>query len=378
MADRGMIPIEPTVSIYEPGQKAMLAWNGQEEIMVLSTDVQATNSTFVLEIMPLPSNPKKIEKGSFESFVRLQELIQAHAWKAWITSDSYEQSLSEIRSVQVTFHEKIGAHDITVVNASDTSEFIEWMKKFLESNDVNHKVSLDKFESVIVDYMSRGFRYYVLDLIEMASQKNSVEPILYRFETDFLYYPLKISSPISGNTKITLFILANDILFDPSSQYIPTLIPSQYMLLPYGRIYPLKIVPFEVYYRPIRLIYPNSTNGDSSAVNSEIFKFSELIHFNLTNSELNTIDLRIGELFENGAWLTVLEYEGALNFLNRDLMIAKGGGTPTTYAGLEEPSYIILYGIFGAVAMLTSATLASLIIYLKQSKKEMRTNKKTT
>ncbi|MEM3666844.1 MAG: hypothetical protein QW222_07180 [Candidatus Bathyarchaeia archaeon] len=36
-----MIPIQPQVSVYEPGQKAIIAWNGTEEILILSTDVTA-------------------------------------------------------------------------------------------------------------------------------------------------------------------------------------------------------------------------------------------------------------------------------------------------------------------------------------------------
>ncbi len=79
LADRGLVHVEPGVSIYEPGQKAIIAWNGQEEILILSTDVSATGETLVLEIMPLPSNPKKIEKASFESFVTIQTILDAHA-----------------------------------------------------------------------------------------------------------------------------------------------------------------------------------------------------------------------------------------------------------------------------------------------------------
>lgn len=39
-ADRGMIAAYPDISVYEPGQKAILAWNGEREAMILSTDVR--------------------------------------------------------------------------------------------------------------------------------------------------------------------------------------------------------------------------------------------------------------------------------------------------------------------------------------------------
>ncbi|MDI6821605.1 MAG: hypothetical protein QMD66_01815 [Actinomycetota bacterium] len=40
-ADKGMIPLSD-VSPYEPGQKAILACNGEEEVLILSTDVSAS------------------------------------------------------------------------------------------------------------------------------------------------------------------------------------------------------------------------------------------------------------------------------------------------------------------------------------------------
>lgn len=349
MADRGMVPIDPGVSIYEPGQKAIIAWNEEEEIMILSTDVHATNDTFVLEIMPLPSNPKKIEKASFESFVRLQEFIWAHIQKDLIARGWYGQSEGQVKSVQVTFHEKIGAHDITVVNVSDSLEFIAWMEDFLELNSINREVFLDEFELVIADYMARGFRYFVLDLIEMSVKENSIEPILYQFETTFLYYPLKISSPISGDTKITLFILTNDAWswYSLWGWSIPLALPRAFTY--YWKCYPLRIAFYEVNY------------------------WSAPIHFNLTNGELCTVDLRIGELFESGAWLTVLEYKGALNLLTRDLMTTDGAGITATNAGLESNQpYIILGWIFGAVCVLVGATLTLMIILIKLSKEKMR------
>ena len=59
-ADRGMIPISPNVSVYEPGQKAIIAWNKGKEILILSTeDVNERGETKGLEVVSLPSIPKK-------------------------------------------------------------------------------------------------------------------------------------------------------------------------------------------------------------------------------------------------------------------------------------------------------------------------------
>jgi len=339
-ADRGMIPIDPGISVYEPGQKAIVAWNGQEEILILSTDVNATDSTFALEIMPLPSNPKQIEKASFESFITIQNLIWKHAQEVL---GRYNMGAGEAKGVEVTFHEKIGAHDITVVKASDALELLTWAEGFLESNEISQEISLQKFELVIEDYMARGFRFFVLDLIVISLDKNSVEPILYRFETSFLYYPLKISSPIPGDTKITLFLLTN--------RKIPS--PFYYMSL-----------------NPLRIAFYRS-------LIPEVPPELEPIQLNLTKGQLSIIDLRIGEIFEDNVWLTVMEYEGPLSGLTKDLMIAEGDPiTPSPPSQVESQGnilHLILLGAaVGTLCTLAGAILTFLMMHVKRAEKRIR------
>ena len=332
-----MIPIDPGISVYEPGQKAIVAWNGQEEILILSTDVNAADSTLALEIMPIPSNPKQIEKASFESFITIQNLIWKHAQEVL---ERHHLGADETKSVEVTFHEKIGAHDITVVKASDASELITWAEDFLKSNEISQEISLQKFELVIEDYMARGFRFFVLDLIEISPDKNSVEPILYRFETSFLYYPLKISSPIPGDTKITLFLLAN------------RKIPSPFYYMPPN---PLRIA----FYRSLIPEVPPEL---------------EPIQLSLTEGQLSIIDLRIGEIFEDNVWLTVMEYEGPLSGLTKDLMIAEGD--PINLGQVESQGnilHLILLGAaVGTLCTLAGAILTFLIMRVKRAEKRIR------
>lgn len=331
LADRGMIPVEPGVSIYEPGQKAIVAWNGQEETLILSTDVNAADNTLALEIMPLPSNPKQIEKASFESFITIQDIIWKHAPEVFGRGYLGPEST---KSVEVTFHEKIGAHDITVVKASDALELTTWAEDFLELNNVSQEISLQKFETVIEDYMARGFRFFVLDLIEISPNQKSVAPILYQFETGFLYYPLKISSPISGDTKITLFLLTNGEIENP------------------------------LYFSPWNPLRKASYRSPS---------LWEPIEFNLTKGQLGIIDLRIAEMFQNGACLTVMEYEGPLSGLIKDLVIAERDlENPSQVDSQGNVAFFILVGMFaaGATCTLVGVILTFTIIRLKTLKRK--------
>ena len=66
-ADRGSISLRPNIKLYEPNQRAIIAWNGRTEILLLSTDLRASAPTKVLEVLPLPAEPK-VKKGSIRSF----------------------------------------------------------------------------------------------------------------------------------------------------------------------------------------------------------------------------------------------------------------------------------------------------------------------
>ena len=120
-ADRGMISTSD-VSVYGPGQKAIIAWNGEEELLILSTDVYTSESSPVLGILPLPSNPKAIKEGNFDSFTQIENLIRNKARFG--------------PGINITLHEKIGAHDITVVEVNDVHEFIQWAENYLKAVSV--------------------------------------------------------------------------------------------------------------------------------------------------------------------------------------------------------------------------------------------------
>jgi len=299
-----IIPVEPDISVYEPAQKAIIAWNGREEILILSTDVNSEAGTLALEIMPLPSNPKTIEKVSFESFETVQSLMWANVPRnMYNTFGERGEAMSDI---EITFHEKIGAHDITVVNASDASQLARWAESFLESNGVAEGVSMEKFEPVLGDYLNSGFSYFVFDLIEASQQKSSLEPILYKFETSFLYYPLRISSLNPGDSKIILFLLTEDIV----DQLF---------------CYPFSIAQYRSRFQPQTI---------------------SNVQFSLTPDELNRISSEIGKLFEGNAWLTALEYEGPMNALTIDFKI-HSSALPLSHF-VQVMRMVLTFGLIGS------------------------------
>lgn len=266
-ADRGMIPISPNVSVYEPGQKAIIAWNKGKEILILSTDVRANGETKVLEVVPLPSVPK-IEKGDFKSFESIQRLINMNV-------PLFDRGKE---GVEIIFHEKIGAHDITVTKANDFSDFIKWAKDFTGQMGLTFPPEL---KSIILDYIEDGMRYFVFDVISLKKERKSVDPIIYQFEAPYPFYPLKISTLISGDTEIDLFIITET---------------------PLTELYGERVGKFEFgHYIPSFLP----------------------ILFKVPEESLKEINPNIASLFPGGAWLQVLNYTGELKELTEDLKIQR-------------------------------------------------------
>jgi len=320
-ADRGMIPVTPDVSVYEPGQKAIVAWNGQEEILILSTDVSASSETVVLEILPLPSRPV-VEAASFQSFQRIQEMI----WEEGVSLKTFANTYdARSGSVEVLFHEQIGAHNITVVEAGIAGALVDWANSFLLASGVDQEITLQNFESVVEDYMGRGFRHYVLDIITFSPAERSIDPILYRFDSSTLYYPLLITSPVGGDGEITLFTLTEGKLTRD--------------------------------YQPFSLAFYRAFGGQLQP-----------IQFVLSRGDLSKIDLRIGELFPEGAWLNVLKYEGNLGYLNGDLMISGPAFQPPVDSSqtlvVELPFNIVAVSfLLGAVAVSLGIVIGALIVW---------------
>jgi len=264
-ADRGMVSVHG-VSIYEPGQKAIIAWDGTEEILILSTDAYAQSNTSVLEILPLPSNPE-VDLGNFSSFYKIQDLIWSHSY---LQDRNYKALEGGNESIEIVFQKKLGAHNITIIHIKSMQNFTNWINNFLAEKGASAEILPSELNSIISDYLQLEISYFVFDEIELTPSVWSIEPIIYRFSTDYLYFPLRISSIIHGDTTITLFCI---------------------------------------------------TDRNMEWESAESLGFDRKIEFDLNKTELSEIDQRIGEMFADDARLYVYEYSGSIQTFNNDLSV---------------------------------------------------------
>jgi hypothetical protein len=194
------------VVVYEPGQKAIILWNGQEQILLLSTDIRTSQPSYLLEVIPMPSEPT-VELGDFETFQKMQRLlIDKTMWRV-ASGGGVPGAKPPESAARVTFQQQMGAHDVTVVNVIDKDRFVEWVNAyFADKKAVNAKID-PNFTQVIQNYLDRDTQWFVFDSLRVDETLQSKEPIAYRFKTGSVYYPLEISSRETGKTLVDLVIV---------------------------------------------------------------------------------------------------------------------------------------------------------------------------
>jgi hypothetical protein len=206
-----MMPFNPNAQIFEPTQRAMIAWNGSEEILLLSTDLRASDSTTVLEVLPLPSEPE-VKKGDLETFRKATDLINRKLYSGRMAKGPMLPEDVVVPSGEVTFHKRIGAHDISVTHLLNAQGFVDWVIDYLKTLSIEANVVSDEMQQLIEEYISDGFEWFVFDVVSIGMETVTNEPIQYRFKSNYVFYPLKITSTAQGSTSIELLILTPRLL----------------------------------------------------------------------------------------------------------------------------------------------------------------------
>ena len=210
IGDRGSISIiHVDIPLYEPGQKAIICWDGVQEMLILSTDIKADQTTKVLEIMPLPAEPQ-ISTCNYTIFESIKRLVE---WREKTSNDErtggFDDSNSENEKppeIDIIFHKNLGIHNMTVIKAYTASGFANWTGEFIRSVGLT-PMSYPKAEKLAESYISRNIQYFVLDIIELTPELSSPQPIIYKFYSTSVYYPMEITSLTGGESHILLFIL---------------------------------------------------------------------------------------------------------------------------------------------------------------------------
>jgi len=177
-------------------------------LLILSTDISASQETKALEIMPLPAEPE-IYKCNFTIFETMKMLTE----RKERASDEKGGGLGSLDSdsetppeIEILFHKELGIHNLTVIKAYTASGFANYTSEFIRSVGLT-PMSYPKAELLAQAYIERDINYFVLDIIDLNQDISSPQPLIYIFDSSSVYYPMEITSLTGGNSKILLFII---------------------------------------------------------------------------------------------------------------------------------------------------------------------------
>jgi hypothetical protein len=300
-ADRCSMPMRPptmkeNINVFDVGQKAIICWKDGQELLILSTDKYATAQSKVLEFMPLPSKPSRVEESKEPCFEGIARLITAHRpvmpvaeKEGSLARDTTLKANSHEPAVVIVFHKKIGAHDISIAQVQRLDGFADWAKKFYTQNQVEYNAKdVARLHPMVADYMSRGFTYFIFDVIELSTEKQSIEPILYQFASKDLYFPLKVTTMAEGETDIALYLFTR---FKTDIWGTRTGLKSGFYAVS-GQASYRNPIKFEV------------TTSEITQVSKDIAKF-----------------MKAGDYGEEKAWFSTAKYVGSTKKLTRDFIM---------------------------------------------------------
>ncbi|MBR0224916.1 MAG: hypothetical protein IJL92_02530 [Thermoguttaceae bacterium] len=185
---------------YALNQNAVVAWNGHEELLILSTNEKSLlpEGSAMLSVIPLPGKPISVERASLRSF--------AAAKAIWVEKNG-EHLPQVIRSVFTT---KIGVHSVFVMEIESKDDFLSKVQYSI-ANFYNNKaaavITPDALK-VVEQYLKEGFHYFAFDLTFVDDEYSTKEAIAYRFESSYIYFPLRISQVGGvGDTFVDLVVL---------------------------------------------------------------------------------------------------------------------------------------------------------------------------
>lgn len=224
LADKGPVIWQDDVSLTQDSQKAIIAHNGSEEAMILGTEMKANRDVEILEFIPFPAEPA-VQQAGGDPFDTISRLV---AQKGLVFYRSRDAAVKGGRGaegvavpVEIRLSQKIGLHDVTVVKINDVKEFKNWCERFFEEKGIRaDRDRLSRVYDNAGDYTQRGYRYFVFDRVKVSGDVKFIEPLLYRFRSGAIYYPLKTSNLIGGNGAVELVLLLPGSVMDDVWQSI--------------------------------------------------------------------------------------------------------------------------------------------------------------
>ena len=275
-ADKGPVLWQEGVQLRQEAQKAIILHNAAEEVLILATELKASRETEILEFIPFPSEPE-VSLATGNPLEEAARLINRKGLVFTFSSPEGVKGGAEKTTapVEIRLSKTIGLHDVTVVKINAIDHFERWLEDFFRSKGI--RADREKLSAVhrnAQDYIGRGLAYFVFDQVRVSESVRLVEPLIYRFKTDRIYYPLKTSNLIGGSGIVELILVLPGSITEDIWRGI-------WNIFPRGRGSAIQISSSsKVYPDELTTLYPDASFfGRSAKSYLQVVKYSGAYHF---------------------------------------------------------------------------------------------------
>jgi len=194
----GMIVPQPDYYINETDQRAVIFYDKGVETLVLSITFKGNANDFGW-VIPAPSKPE-VSKGSDDIFTNLQTLTGYTNVSPQPLGLGVGSKLDESTGVTVIETKKVDYYDVTILTANDPAALTSW----LEDNNFYFP---DSASYILDSYVDNGWYFVAMKInpqslawsdVSQQLREGHATPVLLKFKTNNIVYPLKISSVVSS------------------------------------------------------------------------------------------------------------------------------------------------------------------------------------
>jgi hypothetical protein len=230
----GWHPSAEFLHLYEPAQKAVIHWNGETEVMLLSSAVKSDQLTDIAWVVPIISTTKPVvSAGNMTVFEKLVDFFDDYYWwdNPYRKLGNYDGN-GNITVIEVA---EIDIYDVIILKATNATDLINWLIE-------NNLMVPEQASEVIDRYVQMDNCYFIINKIDLKNRfKDTIEqiengtipenyseyqrviddlrmglatPLRFEFTPPTLYYPLVISSLNAGEGKIEVYVIAEKPVAD--------------------------------------------------------------------------------------------------------------------------------------------------------------------
>jgi hypothetical protein len=220
-----MVIAPPDYWVEETGQKAVIFYEKGVETLVLSTSFRGDAKDFAW-IVPTPSKPD-VSKGTQEVFTNLQKYTQESSLRLENVGGTLGLGGSQTATDSVTVIEEkqVDYYDVAVLAATDKDALANWLKEkgynFPESASYLLQEYINNnwyFVAMRVNPESLAFTN-----VNQQLRSGGATPVVLRFSTERIVYPLRISSALEGKVNPVVPAATSTGSTDvPTPTYVPS------------------------------------------------------------------------------------------------------------------------------------------------------------